>query len=308
MEAVVRSKKVKLPDFLIVGALKCGTTSLYHYLGQHPQIYMPAKKEPKFFGYLERQPQFKTSDYKGVKNIIWRFEDYVKLFQNAREGQLIGEATPSYLCKYDTAIPHIKSIYGKDYTKIKIIAILRNPVDRVLSQYLFLRKLGSEKLSLAKAINAQTIEKRKLKNPGFDYIDPGMYYKQVTEYLEEFHHVRICFFEDLKNSDRLVKNLFGFLGVDPNVEINTNAQFSISGVPRNKAMVKVILKVSDCFKTLFQNRYRLPLIYLRDAVLSKFLKKEKLDQATKETLLNIYRYDIDNLQKLTNRDLSHWSC
>ncbi len=308
VEIIVRGKKVKLPDFLIVGALKCGTTSLYHYLRQHPQIYMPTNKEPKFFGYMECQPQFKITDYKGVKNIIWRFEDYVKLFQDAKNGQLIGEATPSYLCKHDTTIPHIKSIYGKSYKKVKIIAILRNPVDRVLSQYLFLRKLGSEKLSLDKAINAQTIEKRKLKNPGFDYIGPGMYYKQVKEYLEEFHHVKICFFEDLKNSDGLVKVLFDFLGVAPDVKVNTNVQFGISGIPRNKLMVSLILKMSGCLKTLYKNKYRVPLISLRDSILRNLLTKEKLDQITKEKLLNIYSYDINNLQKLTNRDLSSWIC
>lgn len=308
MEIVVRHKKVKLPDFIIVGALKCGTTSLYHYLRQHSDIYMPIHKEPKFFGYMEQPPQFNSADYKGAKNITWRFEDYVRLFLTARDGQIIGEATPTYLNKYNDTIPHIKSIYGKSYKNVKIIAILRNPVERSFSQYLFLRKLGTERLSFEKAIDAQTIENRKLKNPGFDYIGPGMYYKQVKGYLEEFNHVKICFLEDLKSPNDLVRDLFDFIGVDTDFKINTNSQFSVSGVPKNRLLVNIILKMSSSFKTMFPEKYRLQLVSLRDRVLRNLLTKLKLDQAAKEKLLNIYSDDINKLQKLTNKDLSNWLC
>jgi hypothetical protein len=95
----------KLPDFLIVGAGKSGTTSLYHYLRQHPQIFMPEIKEPKFFAFAETPTSFV---YPKGTTIIWNFDEYKSLFEPAREDQKLGEASPIYLRYYEKTIENIK--------------------------------------------------------------------------------------------------------------------------------------------------------------------------------------------------------
>ena len=85
MLVTVRGKSVKLPDFLVVGAAKSGSSSLYYFLIQHPQIFMPTIKEPRFFNFMEQPPNYSVPDYREDKTIIWRFEDYVKLFETAKE-------------------------------------------------------------------------------------------------------------------------------------------------------------------------------------------------------------------------------
>jgi hypothetical protein len=102
MDVRVQGKIVKLPDFLIVGAVRGGTTSLYNYLKQHPQIFMPKEKEPQFFAFSEKPTHYPHPP------IIWKFDDYVKLFENAEESQLIGEASLGYSLCYEETINNIK--------------------------------------------------------------------------------------------------------------------------------------------------------------------------------------------------------
>lgn len=305
-----KGKQVILPDFLIIGAAKSGTTSLYHYLRQHSQIFLPICKEPRFFCFNEHL-QYNGANLKG-KNMIWRFEDYVDLFKMAKEGQIIGEATPTYLYMYKITIPRVKSIYGERYKELKIIAILRNPVDRVFSHYLFGVRRGAELLSLEEAIQQQTIENRNIETKGFDtfdYIRHGMYYEMVKAYIEEFPHVKILFFEDLNKIVKMLKDLFKFLDIDPNAKIKTDIRVNSSGIPKNRMLVDFIYKINRCFrcfKHIMPDKYFLELVSLRDNVMRKILYKPKMDQSTRKMLVNIFRKDILSLQELTKRDLSHW--
>ena len=122
---------MRLPNFLVIGAAKAGTTTVYQYLKQHPQVYMSPRKEPHFFS------KNGTKDYP-----IPTLEDYQALFQEASDEIAIGEASTSYLTHPQTAeriqyhIPHAK-----------LIAILRDPANRTYSLYIMLLMLGKRKLS-----------------------------------------------------------------------------------------------------------------------------------------------------------------
>ena len=129
-------RRRRKPDFLIIGAQRCGTTSLFHYLAGHPRVAVPREKELHFF------------DLQYQKGFRW----YVDCFagtdtrKSARRA-IRGEATPEYIF-HPHAIPRIKA----DLPKVKLIALLRNPVDRAYSQYWHEVRLGYEPLSFEEAI------------------------------------------------------------------------------------------------------------------------------------------------------------
>lgn len=306
-----KSKDAKLPDFLLVGAARSGTTTLYHYLRQNSQIFMPERKEPHFFGFMESPPQNTDSFFR--ERILWRFEDYVKLFESTNDKQIIGEATASYLYLCNAVIKQIKSVYGGRYKDLKIIAILRNPVERSFSHYLYFIRRGMETLPFKEAIDPQIIEKRRAENFIYDYLGYGMYYKQIKAYMGEFPHVKVCLFEDLKNPESLVRDLFEFLGVDHDIEINMDIKVNPSGTPTNSRLVNFLQEkntfkdlVKQYLKPVIPQKHFLRLTCFKDNLLGKFLEKPKMDLESKNRLVDMYRYDTLEVQNLITRDLSHW--
>ena len=136
--------KIKLPNFLIVGAAKSGTSSLHNYLNQHPDIFLPTYN---IHGVKVKEPRFLIS--KLVKDRlhegIWTLEEYQSLFFNCVDYSAVGESTVLYLYYYEEAIKNIKKYLGNN---IKIIIMLRNPIERAYSAYNFLVRRGiKEKLS-----------------------------------------------------------------------------------------------------------------------------------------------------------------
>lgn len=303
-----KGKQVKLPDFIIVGAARSGTTSLYHYLKQHPHVFMsPQHKEPRFFLYFENPPQnIKESVYKGNKSILWRFEDYVKLFEIAKDFQIIGEASVSYLYYFDNTIQHIKSVYGERCKELKIIAILRNPVERAYSHYYFLLRKGRQRLSLEEAVNMYIDGKNIQKGWNTDYIGYGLYYKMIKAYLDEFPNMKVCFFEDLKKPNELMRDLFEFLGISLDFRIKTDLRVSVSGIPKNNVLSNMIYKINNCIKHIVPEKSKLSLIVLRDSILRKILDKPEEDNKLREKIVDILSPDIKKLQELLNKDLSQW--
>ena len=132
-----------MPNFLIVGAAKCGTSSLHNYLNQHPDIFMPSYNAR---GMKVKEPRFLVKEIikNRVHNGVWDFEEYKSLFSDVKHEKLIGESTVLYLYYYETAIKNIKHYLGND---IKIIIMLRKPVDRAFSAYLHVSRGKKENLS-----------------------------------------------------------------------------------------------------------------------------------------------------------------
>jgi hypothetical protein len=301
-------RKETLPDFLIIGAGRSGTTTLYHYVRQHPQIFVPERKEPQFFNYGRHPDNLRAehADDGRREGVIESFQDYLDLFAPARSGQVVGEATASYLYTHELSIDGIKSTYGSRYKDLKIIAILRNPISRAYSQFLFLKKKGREPLSFQEAIHQHIIENRAKTQRSYDYLQHSMYYRRVKSFLEEFSHVKIFLFEDLRDSKKLLSELFQFLGVRTDVEISKDIQTSPSGIPRNKPLVNLLSKLNDGAKSIIPQGHRLYFVKLRDMVFKKILEKPELDEATRRQLIDRFRDDVLQLQQLINRDLSQW--
>ena len=110
----------RLPDFLLVGAAKSATSSLYYYLDQHPQITMASVKESWFFSFYEKPPQYSSPGI--LSDVISELDDYLKLYDGAESGQILGDACPSYLYTYEDTIRNIRQLYsGEALANLKII-------------------------------------------------------------------------------------------------------------------------------------------------------------------------------------------
>ena len=261
-----------MPNFLIIGAAKAGTTSLYEYLKQHPQIWMSPVKETNFFA-LEGE----TLDFHGPGDQDWissfsitKIEEYLNLFQGAENAVAIGEASPLYL--YSPKAPKRIRQY---IPNTKLIAILRNPVERAYSQFLMFVRDGREPLGdFAEAIEQE--ENRVLNNWewAWQYLGVGFYYTQLQRYFDTFapSQIRVYLFDEFKtNPASILQDMFQFLGVDnsfiPDMSIKHNV--SLNAKDSKSAASTLSLQV--------QRR-----------------------------LVEVYQKDLLMLQELLQRDLSKW--
>lgn len=296
---------IKVPDFLVVGAAKSGTTSFYHLLNQHPDVFFPKKKEPFYFSFGGEKPQY--SDLQFVANITWQTKDYIDLYRKAGDDQVLGDASTSYLYHSNTCIKNIKKFYGERYKDLKILIILRNPVERAFSHYTYLIQNGFETLSFPEAISTDNINKRKKIRWGFDYLEYGMYYRQVKDFMETFPHCKVMLTEDLSNSESLMMDVYSFLGVKPigkRSEIYSNP----SGIPKNSFLVKLLRKNKILKKAanLLPAKWKHSLLLQRDKIVSHLLVKPEMERESMVKLNAYFKDDILNLQQLINRDLGHW--
>lgn len=295
------------PNFLNIGAAKSGTTSLYYYLKQHPQIYMSPLKETNFFVYenMKIDHIWWGGNPRALLRSITNIENYFEQFNEVKDEIAIGEASPLYL--YHPNAPDRIKHYIPD---TKLIAILRNPADRAFSHYTNLMMDNREPcLSFEEALEEEN--RRMQDNWTWDYFyrDMGFYYKQLKRYYKRFDtsKILIILYDDLLNNEfNLCRSIYQFLGVDENYLPDISERINVSGVPRNKFLYRFIRypnPVKSVTKYIFPKRFRKE---VRMRIQSKNLKKITINVDTRRRLLDDYRIDILKLQDLIQRDLSFW--
>lgn len=297
---------MKRPNFLIVGAAKSGTTSLHHYLNQHPNVYMPMIKETYFLTGLTSHdfpPYFKNP-------IVDSLEDYDRLFTGARDSEAVGEACVAYLYFYKQTIPHIKA-YLHDP---RIIIVLRNPVDRAFSHFLELKALGYEELTFEQAIEIEN--DRALKGHWWwssQYVDIGRYSSQVAAYIAAFgrEQVTVFLYEDFaQNPHAVTTRIFRDIGVDGSFLPDVRIRHKSTGVAKNQLWSRLLIKdnrLRGLYRSILPFTWRSKIhsdwiARLRD----KSLRKPALDPATRQTLQEVYWAEIKRLQTLTGIDFEKW--
>jgi len=292
----------KLPDFLIVGAAKSGTSSVYHYLNDFSDIFMSEPKETRFITSQFLNLSFKGKGDKEVtKRFVKTYKDFIKLFEKAPDNSVIGEGSPDNLYYYEEAIPKIKEILGDP----KIIILLRNPVERAFSAYMHLILRQRESLSFKEAIE---LEKERIdKNYAFiwHYLKAGRYYNQVKAYKEGFPNVKVVLFDDLKKEPvKIIKELRSFLNLEE-IDFNfSNEKFNQSGKPKYPYLRSFLIKRSYLKKYV---SFFLPtsiFTEMKNKVLE--IEKTSLLEEDRKYLEEYFKTEIINLQELTGRDLSHW--
>ena len=188
------------PNFLIIGANKGGTSSFYVYLSQHPEIFMSEIKEPMFFLFdKENEKSNKAVDSKEPKWENWKHvtsvDEYKKMFVAPTGIKAAGEASTAYL-----ANPQCAARIHEFNPKMKIIAILRNPVSRAFSNYLMYVRIGHESKSFSKVIKEELNGKRDYLPQGRHYLQLGFYHDSLRTYINTFgkENVKIYLIEELK--------------------------------------------------------------------------------------------------------------
>ena len=299
--------KKSLPNFLIVGAAKSGTSSLHNYLNQHPDIFMPTYNKE---GLNVKEPQFfvKKMVMHRIHSGIWDWNKYKDLFKQAKNHKAIGEASVFYLYFYKEAIKKIKQYLNNE---VKIIIILRNPIDRAFSAYQHVSRSIKENLSFEDAIYLE--EKRLTEDetltPMMRYKDMGLYYKMVSAYLKEFSNIHIILYDDFaKETDKELKKVFRFLGVNENVKIDHKTKYNVGGVQWNNPLIKLIVLNNNILKATLKKCLSEK---MRDNIwkfILRFSRSKAVNMPPSERmkLKRFYKEDVLKLSELINRDLTLW--
>jgi hypothetical protein len=290
---------VTMPNFFIIGAQKAGTTSLYHYLDQHPQIYMSPIKEPHFFEGMQseyRRPGRKTKP-------VTELGDYLALFEGVSDEKAIGEASTSYL--FSMRAP---TLIRRSVPDAKIIAVLRNPADRAYSNFLHLVRTGREPLaSFAEALQAEEGRTQDKWGPMWYYKQKGFYHDQVKRYFDTFgrDQVRIYLYDDLRGEPfGMLRDIFRFLEVDETFVPDASIEHNPSGLPRNKTLYTQVRRLTARKPALLERFLPTkPYRYLKSRF---FVKPPPFPAEVRRQLIDSYREDILKLQNLIGRDLSPW--
>ena len=280
----------RLPDFLICGAQRGGTTALYHYLRSHPQVYMPGKKELHFFD---------QNYHRGLK---W----YSRFFkQTCRDGCIVGEATPSYM--YLEEVPQrIKRVLPD----VKLIFVLRHPVDRAYSHYWLEVRLGLEPLSFEEALLK---EPRRLATGSlfnrihYSYIDRGRYAAQLERFLKLFprRNIFVATHRELRsNPADLLARISRFLGIDHRYWENHafTRGYNVGRSPRSWGIHRAGVTIAR------RLGHSPPGILLRLGLMLLNTKRgyPPMRSGTRRMLLNHYKAWNKKLEKMLGLELDWW--
>ena len=284
-----------LPNFIIIGVAKAGTTSLYRYLDQHPQVFMSPEKETNFFAHPETRDGMRVGGgapppptYFHVKTL----EAYKALFEGVTDEIAIGEASPRYF-----GCPTAPRRIRECIPDVKLVASLRNPADRAFSGFLMRVRRGRA---------AMTIRERL--TPESHHVREGFYYHWLKRYFDIFpkHQIKVCIFEDFKEDPtKVVLDLFDFLGVNTNFVPDTSTRHNPGGVPKSSLLNRLFFD-----STLI--RMAKAVLPERTQRMAKRVRQLNLEAPPKfpadlrAELLKLYREDIRKLETLLDRDLSIW--
>lgn len=292
-----------MPNFLIVGAEKGGTTSLYAYLNQHPDIYMSPVKEPRYFSFAGQRPRYRgPGDDQFVNQSVTDVVQYASLFDGARHERRLGEASPSYLFT-----PHTPERIRQQLPGGRLLAILRQPTDRAYSAYLMRLRLGLEPAQTFEEAVAQETWRRQNGWFGGCYVHKGFYYAALSRYLQLFgrERFRIYLYDDLRHDARaLVRDAFRFLEVDDRVEPDVSRRRNTAGRIVRHPLVEKLAKDDGPVDRLLPERVSSPLRWKLRRLNTR--PKPPLTAETRANLNTMYRDDILRTQDLIGRDLSHW--
>lgn len=266
------------PNFLIVGAAKAGTTSLAAYLAQHPAVYIPPEKELHFF----------DRDQVYAKGWAW----YTGRFAAAGDALALGEATPTYMAHERVALRMARHL-----PDVRLISILRNPIDRAYSYYWHLRAFGAERRSFEESLADPETERR------VGYLARGRYAEQIRV-LHRYYpadKLHVALFDDLVSDPaRTFSDVCRWLGVDPTVPVALGQNFN----PRFRLRSPMILRLTD--RTRLWRRW--PALAHGLLRLNRVpISTEPMNARTRTRLIEEFAPANAELAALIGRDLSAWN-
>ena len=277
-----------MPNFLIIGDSKAGSTSLYSYLRQHPEVYMPSElKELRYFAFDKDNSYQVRAGSTHVRNLT----DYLAYFENCGNAKAIGEASPNYLRSPGAAQRIRDQIPG-----VKLIVCLRHPAERLHSLY---------QMHYRDRLTKQPFDEY-LFSQNAMWIKGNFYWPDLSSYFQCFdrEQIHVILFDDLKSSsDTVIKNVYSFLGVDTSFVPDLTPQ-NTGGMPNSDLLYRFVLGSKNLLRKLGTPPAGLRRAWSR--MRNKLLVQTEIDPQIRRKILEVCKDDILRTQELIQRDLSMW--
>ncbi len=310
-EKKISKKDINLPDFILAGYPRCGSTSLYQYLFFHPQILLSTPKEPRFFIYYGLTEEEMTFESEVIKQTsVLDVDKYSKMFKKGKK-KVCGELTVTYMKYHEKVIRNINKVYPEG-KKPKILIALRNPIEASYSFYNYLYMGGrlDEPDFLAWIKQAKKDKDANNSEVGkfasfFDTYDYPTHLKNV---LKEFDDVYIYLLDDMKSDPgRIMGEIFDFLGVKRIMPDDLGKVYNRAGKVKRDKRSWIVSAESNIFKNAVAR-------IIPEATGRKWFLKireshfvpAKMNEAEKAFLKENFRTVIEETATILNRDLSHW--
>lgn len=314
-----------LPNFLLIGTGRAGTTAIYYRLMQHPDVFMCPVKETNFFAFEggpdvpDEEIGFDWPDDIAFARATMRrrppdqqffdLDTYASLFRGVRNEIAIGEATPTYL--YNPRAPARIQYHLPD---ARLIAILRQPVERAFSQFVQHVRDGNVRLSgFVRTLEAEADSIQKQKGGSLHYLRHGFYSQQLTRYYTYFpkHQLRIYRYEDLEATpEALMHDLLRFIGVDIPFNPKPLPRINASGIPQSALLdrgLRTPVRLKQFLKTILPATAVRKLAHVQNRIQNRNLARVTLPDDVRRTLTHQYYYDdIMQLRALTDLDVDAW--
>ncbi|MGN6391567.1 MAG: sulfotransferase family protein [Gemmatimonadales bacterium] len=288
-----------LPNFLVIGAAKAGTTSLHWYLAEHPDVFMTPVKDPSFFAYgVDERGQLLWGDPQRHVFPIRSLREYEGLFAETRNATAVGEASTMYL-ECPQAAGRIQALLPA----VRILCSLRHPVDRAYSDYLMHLRRRGLRFDPARELTATA----EWAQPESRWMQIGMYYQQLKRYYDAFprDRIQVVLFEDLRQNPReFVTQVYRFLDVDPSFDPDFETPHAPGGIPVSSTLEALFLRgARSSAKTWVPKRAANWLRRLRARTMRQ---APRMPGPLRRELTERLRDDITATSALIGRSLQHW--
>jgi hypothetical protein len=290
-----------MPNFFVIGANRAGTTSLHDYLGQHPDVFMSAEKEPSYFAPKSAQER---ALWPAQQAPVETLDEYCALFAAAGSASAIGESSTVYLSSADAP-----ALVRDAVPRARLVAVLRDPVERAYSDYCLHRSWGTEPLSFADAVSAELDHAGPVGGRMRGYVMTGLYGRSLTRWLDRFarEQLGVWLYEELEaDPGKLVSEIFAFLGVDPSFRAATTARRNAS---RHEPRSRTVDRLARAGAVRSVARRVLPdraWVRAREYVRHTNSVAPELPAEVRTRLVELYRDDIAATERIIDRDLSAW--
>jgi len=288
-----------LPNFIVIGAAKAGTTALHWYLAEHPAVFMTPTKDPSYFAYgVDSEGRLLWGDPEFHSLSVKSWSEYERLFADTGEAVAVGEASTMYL-----ECPQSAARIRARLPAARIICSLRHPVDRAYSDYLMYLRRRGRRLDPARDLSATSA----WAHPDSRWMRIGRYHEQLSRYYDAFprEQILVVLFDDLRrNPEGFVRDVYRFLNVDPGFVPDFSTPHAAGGMPASVVLEGFFLRSARSPVK--------PWVPKRTANWFRRLRTRTMRQAPalpaelRKELTGHFREDIAKTAELIGRSLDHW--
>ncbi len=301
----------RLPDFLIVGAPKSGTTAVAAALARHPEVYVSPQKEPKFLSSdAVAQPLKGPGDSIVDALRVRDLDTYRRLFRGAKGARAVGEASVDTLFYHRTTIPRIRRLLGSP----RIVVLLRDPVARAYSAWKQLVRDGRETASFEEGLARESRSETSQWEFMWSYVDVGRYADQLAAFTDAFPSVHVVLHDELRRDPaRELRGTTEFLGVDAGRVFRFHEVHNPSVIPRHP-LLRRTFAVSRRKVSIFRLMLRIgvsehALLAAVDRLRPRHpdrLEDVTMDPESNTRLRAVFEPELRRLEALLGRSLDRW--